>query len=215
MQLYSLKFPNGKMYIGITSKTAEKRFVRHCAPSENKNPCQNAIHKYGKENITISVLGECDDWELLCLAEMEAIEKFNTFKPNGYNLTLGGEGGAVVNVFGDERKKRDKSLTYRTTKAWRDANRDSVRAYQKAYREANRVVVTDDSGCCDIDDKKRAIKESSKAYYKANKDKVAAACKSYYETNKEYLLAKRKASYKAKKLAIANRNDRLNRKLTQ
>jgi len=91
MQLYQLSFPNGKKYIGITSKTAEERFKRHFWRSK-KNPCQRAIHKYGKENVVISVLGECDNWELLCLAEREAIEKFNTLSPNGYNLTLGGEG---------------------------------------------------------------------------------------------------------------------------
>ena len=92
MQLYKLDFPNGKSYIGITSKTAQERFIGHCNPAQKQNLCQKAIHKYGKENVIINVLAECDNWELLCIAEQEAIEKFNTITPNGYNLTLGGEG---------------------------------------------------------------------------------------------------------------------------
>ena len=92
MQLYKLDFPNGKSYIGITSKNAQERFKQHCRPSKKQNPCQLAIQKYGKENVKLTVIVTVDSWELLCLAEIEAIEKFNTLKPNGYNLTLGGEG---------------------------------------------------------------------------------------------------------------------------
>jgi len=97
MQLYRLSFPNGKKYIGITSKTAKERFKEHCAPSNRINAVQHAIHKYGKESVKLTVLAECDNWELLNLAEIEAVEKFNTFYPNGYNLTLGGDGalGAI------------------------------------------------------------------------------------------------------------------------
>lgn len=92
MQLYKLDFPSGKSYIGITSRTAQKRFLEHCAPSKKQNPCQLALQKYGKESVNLTVLATVDNWELLCLAEQEAIEKFNTFKPNGYNITKGGEG---------------------------------------------------------------------------------------------------------------------------
>jgi len=91
MQLYQLKFPNGKSYIGITSKTAIERFKVHCRPSKDKI-VHKAIHKYGKDNVVITVLATVDNWELLCLAEQEAIDKFNTFLPNGYNQTKGGEG---------------------------------------------------------------------------------------------------------------------------
>lgn len=103
MQLYQLLFPNGKKYIGITSKTAEERFKEHCCLAHNKGMCQKAIHKYGKENVIIKVLATVDNWELLCLAEIEAIEKYKTRPPNGYNLTLGGE-GVVGNVLSIESR---------------------------------------------------------------------------------------------------------------
>jgi len=92
MQLYQLLFPNGKKYIGITSKTAKERFVKHCSKHSCCVYLKRAIEKYGKENVVITVLAVADDWELLCLAEQEAIEKFNTAAPNGYNITLGGNG---------------------------------------------------------------------------------------------------------------------------
>jgi len=91
MQLYQLEFPNGKKYIGITSKTAEERFKQHCN-AFTKYPCQLAIHKYGKENVIVTVLEECDDWDALCLLEIKYIKKLKTFGKNGYNLTLGGKG---------------------------------------------------------------------------------------------------------------------------
>ena len=71
MQLYQLSFPNGKKYIGITSQTAQERFKKHCFKSNNKNPCQKAIHKYGKENVVLTVLATVDNWELLCLSEIK------------------------------------------------------------------------------------------------------------------------------------------------
>ncbi len=107
MQLYQLKFPNGKSYIGITSKTAEKRFNQHCLPANNKNACQKAIYKYGRDNVVLTVLATVDNYELLQLAEQEAIEKFNTYASNGkgYNLTLGG-GGTIGRLASDETKNK-------------------------------------------------------------------------------------------------------------
>jgi len=96
MDLYKLSFPNGKEYIGITSKTAKERFKQHCN-GHGQYAVHSAIRKYGKNNVVLTVLAECDNWELLCLIEQEAIDKFNTFYPNGYNLTLGGDGTIGIN----------------------------------------------------------------------------------------------------------------------
>ena len=104
MQLYCLTFPNGKKYIGITSKTAQERFKRHCDNS-SKSIISRAVRKYGKDSVIMSVIAECDNWELLCLAEQEAIEKFNTIAPNGYNLTLGGE-GLYGHAFSDKHREK-------------------------------------------------------------------------------------------------------------
>ena len=91
MQLYKIDFPNNKSYIGISSVSAKSRFKDHCQ-KRSKSLVSVAIRKYGKDNVTMLVIGECDDWELLCLAEQEAISKYNTKSPCGYNLTCGGDG---------------------------------------------------------------------------------------------------------------------------
>lgn len=107
MYLYKISFPKhltAKCYIGITSQTLKKRFKGHCRLSSD-SLVSRAIKKHGKGNSIITVFGECDSWELLCLAEIEAIEKFNTFAPNGYNLTKGGE-GLNGHVFTELHKKR-------------------------------------------------------------------------------------------------------------
>ena len=52
------------------------------------------------------VIAECENRELLCLAEIEAIEKFNTLSPSGYNLTIGGEGSNGYTYTDAQRKAR-------------------------------------------------------------------------------------------------------------
>ena len=146
MQLYQLLFPNGKRYIGITSKTAQERFNAHCSQSQNKNPCQHAIHKYGKENVVLTVLATVDSWELLCLAEIEAIEKYQTFGKKGYNLTHGGEGNLTVNVFGKERIERDRerASVYQKAyqKSYQKANKDRMIAYREALKQQHGATET-------------------------------------------------------------------------
>lgn len=90
MQLYKISFiTTPKVYIGITKQSINQRLSQHRCKNLN-TAISRAIRKHGDPIVT--VIAECDDWELLCLAEQEAIEKFNSLSPNGYNLTYGGEG---------------------------------------------------------------------------------------------------------------------------
>jgi group I intron endonuclease len=102
--LYKITFrASGKSYIGISAVSAEIRFKAH-SHVKNKYPIGKAFRKYGVDDAVLTVLAYCESWELLCLAEQEAIEKFNTKQPYGYNLTDGGEG---INGFKhtEEQKK--------------------------------------------------------------------------------------------------------------
>lgn len=187
MQLYKLDFPNNKSYIGITSKIAEERFKAHCWKSSKKNPVQHAIHKYGKENIKLTVLITVDDWELLCLAEKEAIEKFNTFTPNGYNLTLGGEGNMTINLFGEERLERDKNIKKETDKRYYLENKEKVKEYFAKYKK----------------DKLSILQEKSKEYYQKNKELIKNKTKEYSIKNAESIKIKQKEYAKSKKESLA------------
>jgi len=105
--LYSIEFPNGKRYIGITTHaTAEQRFLTHVINLRRSKgragALYSALRKYGTQSVVLDTLASgIDDWELLCLAEQEAINVFGTLAPGGYNLTVGGD-GVVGTVWSNE-----------------------------------------------------------------------------------------------------------------
>ena len=83
---------NGKVYIGKTIKSIEKRWKEHLEKSKiNKTKFYNAINKYNVENFILEKIEECDD---LILNEREQywIRYYNSYE-NGYNSTGGGDGG--------------------------------------------------------------------------------------------------------------------------
>ena len=83
---------NGKMYIGKTEQTIEKRFQQHCHDSKregfNHRPLYRAMQKYGVEFFSIE---EIEETEFPEERETYWIEFYGTFK-NGYNATIGGDG---------------------------------------------------------------------------------------------------------------------------
>lgn len=92
--LYLLTFPNGKAYVGITSRTVKERFDEHVNNNRyGKRACavHAAIEKYGAPSVKVDVLAEAS-WEHLVDLEIKAIAALNTRPPFGYNLTIGGEG---------------------------------------------------------------------------------------------------------------------------
>lgn len=80
---------NGKLYIGQTTKSIEKRFVRHINDALNglDTHFAKAIRKYGKDNFKIELLDDsAKDQEELNQLENYYIHKYNTLQ-NGYNET--------------------------------------------------------------------------------------------------------------------------------
>lgn len=85
---------NGKIYIGITTKTLEKRRQQHirCNHKIRKYVIHKAINKYGVDNFLFETIGNFNGNEDACEKEVKYISSYNSFIPNGYNMTLGGEG---------------------------------------------------------------------------------------------------------------------------
>lgn len=89
---------NGKMYIGKTSYTIEKRWYEHCKSSNDPNkqhyPLYCAIRKYGIEHFSIEEIEQCADSDA---SERECywISKLDTYR-SGYNATLGGDGNHSI-----------------------------------------------------------------------------------------------------------------------
>lgn len=86
---------NGKQYIGKTIQSVQERFKEHIYRSKygthNHLPLYAAFSKYGFDNFTVE---EKEETTIELLDERESfwIQELNTISPNGYNLTLGGEG---------------------------------------------------------------------------------------------------------------------------
>ena len=91
----------GKQYIGLTTVTPYKRWLQHIADAKRldikTSKLHNAINKYGEDDFIIEIIktiSSTNKQELkntLAKLEIEYIKKFNTY-PNGYNMTIGGEG---------------------------------------------------------------------------------------------------------------------------
>lgn len=102
----------GKLYIGQTLRTIEKRWKRHIrdAKKGSEHKFHRAIRKYGEENFTIEELlavSAPTKKELkaqLDSLEIEYISRFNT-REKGYNSTDGGEGTAG-RVCSEESRER-------------------------------------------------------------------------------------------------------------
>lgn len=101
--IYMYTYPNGKVYIGQTTTSVEKRWQEHVSNSKSlrsKMICDAAIKKYGKENIKIDVLEEVEVDETkptLLVEKLNQLEKKYISKyestdiKKGYNILLGGE----------------------------------------------------------------------------------------------------------------------------
>ena len=86
---------NGKVYIGQTRQTIEQRWSGHKHSAiTSEAPLYRAMRKYGIENFQITVILECDN-EQLNDKEVYYIQYYNSFVPNGYNATLGGDGHVI------------------------------------------------------------------------------------------------------------------------
>lgn len=99
--------PSGKVYIGITSKAVEKRWLNGRGYRRNEH-FWNAIKKYGWENIEHKILATGLTKEEATEAEKMYIALFSSHEPkHGYNLTEGGETGIVHTI--ESRRKLSES----------------------------------------------------------------------------------------------------------
>jgi hypothetical protein len=92
--LYRLTSPSGKSYIGITTKTTERRWskhVEHALGRRDAGYLYNALRKHGADSFTVETLVVADDTGYLRDLEKRAIVALGTRYPFCYNVAGGGE----------------------------------------------------------------------------------------------------------------------------
>lgn len=89
--VYKLTAPNGKVYIGITSRKPEYRWNNGKGYFQNKH-LYSAVLRYGWENFKHEIIASCLTKETACLLEIELISLHKSNNPKyGYNNSAGGE----------------------------------------------------------------------------------------------------------------------------
>jgi group I intron endonuclease len=92
---------NGKIYVGKTEKSIEKRFkihIKNALVGLRQSRLYSAIRKYGASNFSIEVIEVLEQKdcviEKLNALEIKYIKDLDSKNPNvGYNMTDGGDGG--------------------------------------------------------------------------------------------------------------------------
>lgn len=130
MLIYKATSPSGKVYIGMTTASLEKRKKEHIRfATRYETPFSKAILKYGIENISWEIIDTAETLDQLKEKEKFYIQKFDSFN-NGYNCTLGGEG-----VFGLKMSKKTRNVIAKKSKAqWEKMTNE-----QKANRVKNNL----------------------------------------------------------------------------
>ena len=96
--IYKITFPNGKMYIGLTTQKFRNRMNGHKRDALRKvnKPLYSAMNKCGFDNLKWEIIDTAKNKEELVEKEIFWIKRWNTYinseNSMGYNLTLGGEG---------------------------------------------------------------------------------------------------------------------------
>lgn len=107
---------NGKIYIGLTSQQAERRWGSNGSGYCNNKHFWRAIQKYGWDNFEHRILFENLSKEQACEIECCLIQQLKTTdKTYGYNKSSGGEAPASgITLSEESRKKISDKLKGRT-----------------------------------------------------------------------------------------------------
>ncbi len=167
---------NGKIYIGETLNTLEKRFYQHCNDAYNKTYWNyyfyRAVRKYGKENFEIFEIQKVIDSDrkilkskLLELEEVY-IKEYDSFN-FGYNSNSGGRHplyvSAETRILQSKRKLED------------PRTKDNLK-YARSFHHNEKEVVAYNYETGEQIKKFNSIKEASE-YYNIDRSGIVKVCK--------------------------------------
>ena len=169
---------NGKSYIGQTVLEPVKSRIRDHFnyPYRSNIYLSRAIKKYGRENFTYEILHDGVPPALLDSYEIEAIKKFNTVAPNGYNLNHGGSGNLHYPEYGGDRNKRQN--------AWRKKRYATDLKFREKERKRGREFYTNNIESC---------RERGREYYQENKETIKTNIRDRRSNDPEFAQRQRDA----------------------
>ncbi len=88
--IYKISSPSGKVYVGQTVRSFEKRMQEHRQETSCCTFIKRAIDKYGNE-MKYEIIENNVPQEQLDEREIHWIKELNSLAPGGYNLTTGGQ----------------------------------------------------------------------------------------------------------------------------
>lgn len=150
-------YENQKSYIGITSQKPQVRWGKngsaYLSKASNKH-WKNAIRKYGWEGFSHEIIEENLTKEEACEKEKYYINKYDSYN-NGYNDTLGGEGGGMIGKHHSEQAKEKLSnyfkgrfvgeLNYMYGKHTNNRGKLSEEAKQRISQKAKMRMLNDEN----------------------------------------------------------------------
>lgn len=165
-KVYKHVFPNGKIYIGITSQTINERW-RGGKGYGNNPHITRAINKYGWDNVKHYVLKGDFTLDEANSKEKELIKKYKSNDPKyGYNITSGGDGCPGVSHPHTEESKRKISEANKgkaRTKEMRE-HLSKVKKGKKLSPEAIANIAAGHIGLTHTEEYKKQMRETSKRY---------------------------------------------------
>lgn len=121
------KFPNNKVYIGITSKNSVKKRWLHGRGYKTQQLMWRAIQKYGWDNIEHIIVAENLTPHQACDMEIDLIAKYRANEPDfGYNVYIGGDKGRFGIPLTDDEKERLVSYNKGRPKSQEEINKIKV-----------------------------------------------------------------------------------------
>lgn len=203
--VYMHKCPNGKVYIGITSRNPKARWMRGNGYIKNEHFFR-AIQKYGWENIEHNIIKENLTKKEAAELEINLIKQYNSNDYRfGYNMSSGGEfGGSGVVVSQETRKKLSeksrgrKMPEYAKTKISEslkghcvsEETKNKISNSLKAKNMKGKIVVSEETK------EKLRIANTGKKVSEKTKNILREKCSGWHHTEE----AKKKISEKNKKI---------------
>ena len=137
MLIYKATSPSGKSYIGLTTLSLNERRDTHIRNVNNGDVTHfyTAIKKYGIDNFIWCVIEDnVTDFEILKEREKFNILKYDTFTPNGYNMTLGGDGSYGRLPTKEQREKQRISMKGKNSRPMSEKQKEYYRILYKGRK---------------------------------------------------------------------------------